>query len=263
MAMFRRAFAAGVVLCCLVYSGLSHATAYIRGASAPWGQNTNEAAMDAAFGAGNWDDLRMADGAGPFLPGAGHDFIFLEGGDGTSIELATYLSTYSAEIEAFVSNGGSLLLNAAPNQGGNIDFGFGGVTLTYPSFTDSVTAADPGHPIFAGIATDYTGNFFGHAIVGPSLAPLIVNASDANQIVLGEMSFGGGFVLFGGMTTDNFHQPQPDAATLLANILTYTQAGAAPAGPAQPVPVMAVWQLLLLSSLLALFAGRSIRIRKA
>ncbi len=254
--MSRSAVYAIATMWFITLASQSQATAYIRGDNAPWGQSTNEAAMDAAFGAGNWDDLRMADGVTPFLPASGHSFIYLEGSDYSAIELNDYLNTYRTEIEAFVNNGGSLLLNSAPNEGGDINFGFGGVTLTYPGFTEIVTAADPANPIFSGIATDYTGNSFGHAIVGPGLTPLIVDSNTATLVVLGEKTFGDGCVLLGGMTTDNFHEPQPDASTLRANILSYTASGSCGASttPAAPVPALSAWQLLMLACLVGFIA---------
>jgi hypothetical protein len=42
-----------------------------------------------------------------------------------------------------------------------------------------------------------------------------------NTFVLGEKNYGAGHVLFGGMTTDNFHSPQPEASNLRANIIAY------------------------------------------
>ena len=106
--------------------------AYVRGEPAPWGETTNEAAMTAIFGpvGVGWDDLRMADGPGPFQ--GPYSFIFLEGGDDTAIELSNYLATYRTEIEGFVRQGGNLLLNSAPNEGGDIDFGFGGENHAMP-----------------------------------------------------------------------------------------------------------------------------------
>ena len=233
---------------CSLMTLQAHATAYIRGATAPWGVATNEAAMDAAFGAGNWDDLRMAAGVAPFLPGSGHAFIFVEGGDKTAIELNTFLTTYRTEIEAFVQAGGALLLNSAPNEGGDIDFGFGGVTLTIDRFVDEAVAKDTTNPIFAGIATTYTGNSVGHGVVGAGVTPIIVGASGdtyAGEVVLGELSFGAGFVLLGGMTTDNFHNPQPDAATLRTNIITYTAAKEGyQTTTVQPVPTMSLYTII-------------------
>jgi hypothetical protein len=95
-------------LCLLLCSAWAQAqtAAYIRGASQPWGESTNEAAMDLAFGAGNWSNLTMAGGVAPFLSGSGYQFIFLEGGDETAVELNNYLTANRTQIEAFVSAGG-------------------------------------------------------------------------------------------------------------------------------------------------------------
>ena len=51
----------------------------------------------------------------------------------------------------------------------------------------------------------------------------IILRSPENDIVLGEQVAGNGHVLFGGMTPDFFHQPQPNAANLVANILAYRE----------------------------------------
>lgn len=255
-------------LCVLVFSVLAQAqtAAYIRGASKPWGGSTNESAMDAAFGAGNWSDLTMAGGVAPFLPAAGYKFIFLEGGDGTAIELNDYLTANRTQIEAFVTAGGRLLLNSAPNEGGNITYGFGGVVLTYDSnesdanASSSVVAANNLHPIFAGpatpVSTSYTGNSFGHAIVGAGVVPLIIGAPGdqvEGKTVLGEKKFGAGCVLLGGMTTDNFHDPQPDGHNLRINILSYvsnqsTVCGVPVVATSVPVPLGGPWIHLLMSA---------------
>jgi hypothetical protein len=60
--------------------------------------------------------------------------------------------------------------------------------------------------------------------------------------VLAEKTHGRGHVLFGGMTMDNFHSPQPEAAHLRANILAYTSGGLdhfswSSVGPTQQVGV--------------------------
>ena len=201
--------------------------AYIRGLNPPWGSATNQEAMDLAFGAGNWDDLRMADGVAPFLPQAGYGFIFLEGSHYTADELNAYLQTYGDEIEDFVSRGVRLLLNSAPNQGGNIDFGFEGTSLLYGNNASSTaTAVDASHPIFQGphtpVTTSYSGSSYSHATVSGDLTPILTGPSGT---ILGERDFGSGKVLFGGMTTTNFHNPQPQALYLRANMLDYLADG--------------------------------------
>ena len=110
---------------------------------------------------------------------------------------------------------------------------------------DEVVAADTTNPIFAGIATTYIGGSFGHGVVGAGVTPLIVGASGdtyAGEVVLGKLRFGSGFVLLGGMTTDNWHGPQPDAATLRTNIITYTAAKGYQ--PVQPVPTMSLYTII-------------------
>jgi hypothetical protein len=201
---------------------------YIRGEFPPWDETTNEAAMTAVFGemGVGWQDLRMSDGAGPFLPASGYSVIYLDGSDSTAIELSNYLAEYLPTIEAWVQNGGRLLLNSAPNEGGNIDFGFGGVVLTIETFVDTATATNPAHPIFLGpylpVGTSFTGTSFGHAVVaGGGIVPLINDLYNQNNVVLAELPYGSGVVLFGGMTTTNFHDPQPQAFNLRANILSY------------------------------------------
>lgn len=259
-------------LCLLLCSVWAQAqtAAYIRGASQPWGVSTNESAMDLAFGAGNWSNLTMAGGVAPFLPGSGYQFIFLEGGDETAVVLDNYLTANRTQIEAFVSAGGRLLLNSAPNEGGNIDFGFGGVTLTYPEHSGSVVAANASHPVFAGplgpLTTSYTGSSFGHAVVGAAVTAIIIGAPGdgvAGQTVLGEKVFGSGCVMLGGMTTDNFHDPQPDAHNLRANILSYGAAGCQALAPAQavPVPLGGAWVHLLMVAGLASLGALGLRQR--
>ena len=261
----------GFVLAASAVLAQAQTAAYIRGATAPWGMSTNEAAMDLAFGAGNWSNLTMAGGAAPFLPGSGYRFIYLEGGDRTAIELDNFLTANRPQIEAFVNAGGNLLLNSAPNQGGNIDFGFGGVTLTYPAHSSSVDAAVPTHPIFVGpigpLPTSFTGGLFGHAVMGPSVSAIIVGApgdSVAGQTVLGEKRFGAGCVLLGGMTTDNYQSPQPDAHNLRANILSYGAANCAvPAAPTEavPVPLGGLWVYWMMVVGLAGLGGMGLRKR--
>ena len=207
-------------------SGVGVRVGYLRGASAPWEVDTNERAMDRVFGAGQWSDLRLADGAGPFAVGTGNDygFLFVEGGDSTATEFSAFLAAHGTAIATWVNAGGSLILNAAPNVGGSFSMGFG-VTLNYPDPAGAVIGADSGHPVFNGpygaTGTAFTGGSFSHATVaGGSLMPIILRSPE-NDIVLGEQVAGNGHVLFGGMTPDFFHQPQPNAANLTANILAY------------------------------------------
>jgi uncharacterized repeat protein (TIGR01451 family) len=198
---------------------------YLRSsASAPWGASANEAAMDRAFGTNNWQDLRFQTVVPSALFGPATRFVFMEGGDGTALDMQTFVSANLTLIESWVTAGGRLFINAAPNVGAGMIFPFG-VTLVYPDFTDIANAAAPSHVIFAGpftpVGLTWTGSSFGHgAVTGVGLTALITNAF-TGHIVLAEKQQGTGLVLFGGLTTDNFHRPQPEGANLRANILAY------------------------------------------
>ena len=120
------------------YTGFSQATEawYIRRtAPEPWTWcpvlNTNITEMDNVFGVGGWNSgyFTSVDPAVAFGPTS--KFVFLEGGDDHAIELKNFLITNITTIENWVYNGGSLFLNAAPNEGGDINFGFDGTTLDF------------------------------------------------------------------------------------------------------------------------------------
>ena len=214
---------------CLIVNDEVPSAAYVRSSTGlPWGQVSNEAAMARVFGTNNWRDLRYETVNAASLFSAFTRFVFLEGSDDNASELATFLSANLTNIRTWVSNGGSLFVNSAPNEGNGMNMGFD-VVLTYPSQSGMGMAADLDHPIFGGpftpVGQSWTGNYFGHSTVsGPGLERVITNSSGA--VLLGEKVAGRGRVLFGGMTTDNFHSPQPQSANLRANILAYLQSSA-------------------------------------
>jgi hypothetical protein len=144
-----------------------------------------------------------------------------------------------------------------------MSLGFGGVMLNYDGssfFSPDVDAANGGHSIFNGpftpITTEYSGDFFGHATIsGPGLSSLIVRDPEGDD-VLAEKSFGLGHVVFGGMTTTNFHAPQPEADNLRANILAYASNVTVEAVP-EPSSV-----ILLSLGGISMLIGRAVRRRK-
>jgi hypothetical protein len=206
-------------------------SAYVRSTiEEPWGMTDNDTAMNRVFGSNVWQDLRYETVNPAVLFSPAMHFIFLEGSDDNANALNTFLAANLSAMQSWVSNGGSLFINAAPNEGGNINFGFG-VTLNYNgsgTHSASGTAVAPVNPIFNGpftpVGTFWTGGSFSHATVsGTRLIPLIINTNNGS-IILGEMPAGLGHVLFGGMTLPTFHSPEPQATNLCANILAYGNA---------------------------------------
>lgn len=207
-------------------------SAYVRSSfgGEPWGQMNNRTNMDHVFGVGNWNDERFETVDPNVLFSPSVHFIFMDGSDAGATAMSTFLNNNVVLMQNWVASGGSLYLNCAPNTGGSFNMGFG-VTLNYnpvsPGFFSlSGTAANPVNPVFQGpfqpVGDYWTATYFSHATVsGPGLVPVIISTNLGNAISLGEMNYGQGHVMFGGMTIDFYHSPQPQAANLAANILEY------------------------------------------
>ena len=207
-------------------------------AEEPWGEETNDEAMSQVFG-DNWEEEFFqtvptgTDAGALFAPSV--RFIFLDGGDDGADELEAFLAANETALRAFTDRGGRLFLNSAPNEGDGMSYDGRQIVYDSNSESDSVEAADASHPIFNGpftpIVSSYTGSSFGHALVqGPGLTSLILGHEnddatlpvDPSRIVLAEYrSSCSGLTLIGGMTTHNFHDPEPEAANLRANIISY------------------------------------------
>ena len=168
--------------------------AYVRSTvGAPWGVSANENAMDRVFGTGQWSDLRFETLDVPrFLSES--TFVFLEGSDQGAQNLENFLGAHLTEIENWVSTGGVLFLNAAPNVGDGMSFGFG-VTLLFPDFCGAARAENVSHPIFQGpfipVGTFWNGSIGLATVSGPGITPLIAN-SDNGRFVLAERAYGNG-----------------------------------------------------------------------
>ena len=191
--------------------------------SEPWGVNSNIDAMNNAFGSGEWiaDYFEACDPTEVFSVNT--SMVFLDGSWIHAIELNTFLSTNLSLIEDWVDAGGVVCINAAPNEGGDMNFGFDGTTLDYSFYTSTVSAVDPGHPIFAGpltpTATTMTGTSYGHArILGTGYTNILVGSGSA---VLCEKEWGSGYVIMGGMTQSWYHNPDPHADNFRANLFVY------------------------------------------
>lgn len=190
----------------------------------PWDHTSNEEAMDMVFGPGNWTDSPFQNQPASQVFDDESECVFLEGGDFNANALNQYLQANLPLIEQWVAGGGRLFINSAPNEGGNQNWGFGGVTLNYGFQINSLDAVDPSHPIWQGpftpVLASYDGNGTHHAwITGGGVTPLAVDEFGNNP--LAELFWGQGYVLFGGLTTDTWWTQQPEAHNARANMINY------------------------------------------
>lgn len=195
----------------------------------PWGQSTNEDAMDNVFGSGNWTTLYYEDLSTDTLLSGSTGFIFMEGGDSSFDAFSYFMSHNLKKVSDWVKDGGRLLIMAAPNN--PLDSASltlpDSVVLTseafYGSAASSAYAVDITNQIFSGpfsTAGSLTGDFVAHGYFsGGSLRAIM--QSNLNEVILAQDPLGSGFMVLGGMTTDNFHLPQPAAHGLLENIIYY------------------------------------------
>lgn len=232
-----RVFTAGAFAFAIASSGISDASAAVLVSFGdPWGElSTVETAMESVFVNGSWVGVDSPTDAS-FL--TGQDFIYFEGGDDTTNAMESFLTAFTSEISLFIAFGGSVFVNAAPNEGDGFDF-LGMQTEVGLFCSTDCHAVDPSHDIFDGIATSFSGNSFSHGIVtgGRSL----IEDSAGNSLLAFQM-IGNGLLTVGTLTTTNFHN-EADAAQLRANILEWAVSGPTPLPP--PVPLPASLPLLL------------------
>ncbi len=214
------------LLALLLFSELSAATPYYLQSSSggyPWGRSNYTEDMDAVFGVGEWINERFETVDPDDLFSSANDFIYMEGSDRHAQEMEDFITANLIKMEAWVYAGGTLFLNAAPNEGDGMYFGFG-ASLIYSDSSSTVTAVDPEHDIFHqpfGVTGDtFTGNSFAHATVsGDGLNSLLQGTS--GRSVLAEKTHGRGVAFFGGITSRYYHSPKPQVSFLHQNILKY------------------------------------------
>lgn len=215
---------------------------YLRSQEGLWdpeGGESDLAAMDQTFGVGNYTtgNFESVNVATLFQPG---QFIFMDGGDQGTLAFDAFVTANRTAIENWVQSGGRAFINAAPNVvGPTFALPFGIVLENTLFFNVRVEAA---HPIGVAHANnlDFSGSSYAHAFVaGDGLLPITREVeTENNRIVVGELNPGSGRVLFGGITTSNFHAPEAQAIVLYANYLRYA-AGLPLVTPPDVVPAKA------------------------
>ncbi len=194
--------------------------------STPWGAPDYANGMDAKFGAGNWTNATFSSVDVNALF-ANHDFIYLEGSDGSADELEAFLAANGTALENWVAAGNRLFLNSAPNEGDGMNFGFGGVALEYAgnnlslTHTGSAEPFDASSAVWDGITTpSFTANYFGHALICPAgMVGHIHEVGDDTRVTVASMNYGSGYALFGGITYSGAWNPSSEAFDLYLNIL--------------------------------------------
>ena len=218
-------FVCVVALASNAYAGT---VAYVSGSTEPWGQPGAVNGLNQVYGSGNWDRLDFSTAV---TNGAlGYDALYIDGGNGQTGGFESFVNANRAALESYVSNGGSLFLNAARWSGTNgFNLGFGAALNSGASGSGHIATGQAGHEIFVGTNSSWNGSSFSHDyLTGAGLTSLIDDAN--NRSILAEMNYGAGHVLFGGLTLAFFGEHvswSADTNILRNNIFAYVGDAAA------------------------------------
>lgn len=222
--MLRKLYLVNFIIALLFLPDLIFAGPYYVVDTNPWGQTCNITAMNNVYGVGNWTQSNYAGNAVTIFSPTTH-FVMLEGSENNATALADFLTAHHTLIENWVSAGGRLFINAAPNQGSDIDFGFNGTVLHYiPTFYSSnATAFALNDTIFHGpylpVANAYTATYTAHGyITGNSIDTLVVG--DSSRVILAAQNWGSGTVYFGAFTQPVYWTPYVQTLNLWYNIMS-------------------------------------------
>lgn len=207
-----------------LFAGLAN-NYYVRSKD-PWGDSSNNAAMDSVFGS-NWLLVDYTyDSAWLFDPGT--QFIFMEGSDSNFNYLDHFLATHPNDslMEDWVYNGGRLFINVSPTVGQDINLGFDTTIVHYPVFSDTARAYSMATAIFSGpwaVDSLYWGTKVSHGnIEGDSLVPRMVGAGGTT--VLAYRGWGCGIVVIGTLSQPTFWLSDSiRAERLFQNIISFTK----------------------------------------
>ena len=195
--------------------------------SAPWGTSNPTTAMNDVFGQGNWTNTNFTD-----LNLSDFKAVWLDGSDGNSA-FPAWMAAHQTELQDWVTAGGRVFINAAPNYGPiSIDLGFN-LTLTNGAgtYSDHVTLTADGQAALSGnnAGSSFTGGSFGHAILTDTVNPADMitwiqgedGVGQATGAVLVFEHWGSGFVVAGGTTEPLFWSAVTpgDPQALLDNIV--------------------------------------------
>ena len=177
--------------------------AYMSGANEPWayllrGDSSNLDAMNAAFGAGNWDRIQFGAAFDDY------DTLYVDGGAQNSDAFFTWSASNLPALQNFVIGGGELFLNAAGWSYDGVHTLLFNSSLTESQFSNVGNAVDPTHSIFADAGTSWWATYFSHdTVAGQGLTTFITGTTGAAILAGGQ--FGAGYYLLGGQTNTSFH----------------------------------------------------------
>lgn len=187
----------------MLFMGVAQANAanvaYMSAPWEPWNVSSNVDGMNAAFGSGNWDRINFG------AAYSAYGMLYVDGGADTSTDFFNWVGANQSALEAYVTGGGVLFLNAAGWSADGTHNMLFGSTLTEDDFSSFGYAVNPADPLFTGAGSSWEGSWFSHDSVGLAVGMTALITGDASQTILASGSFGSGFYMLGGQTSTYYH----------------------------------------------------------
>lgn len=226
--MIRSSVCAALAIAAAAGSASAQNNYYLRSVNGDaWGGQGNQAAMNVAFGQGNYlidsyETLNMGQVFGPNT-----DLIYIDGGNGNASSFKAFFAKNQAAIENWVSAGGCLFANSAGWYESQINIGFNNTIINGQVYDAQFNAVDPAHQVFNGpfnpSGPSYTGNYASHGYISGGQGLTAIGQNGSGQASLVDFFYGNGHVLVGALTDpEQWWQPQPNAINVRANMLAYT-----------------------------------------
>ena len=224
-------------------AGFTQSAAYLTTSSEPWGQNGIIEAFNAVYGSqgSGWIKYLYGTSASTIFT-SDRKLVFIEGGNTNTTVMKDFLNANWDAINAWVSLGNSLIVDAATNEDlGTFEIGRSGVrsnrilTFTMNAYINSGTYPAPNycHPLLtnatypAYYSGDYTGNYVAHNVITGSYTSSVFTCSGGNTMV--EKTIGTGRMIVSGCTlpwytpTNGGWTPATQMQNLLRSMLSWAK----------------------------------------
>lgn len=217
--------------------------AYVTTSYEPWGQTSNIIAFNTIYGVEGvgWKKFLYNSTTINEIFSSERKLVFIEGGNSNTSKMIALLNSDWPAIESWISNGGSLIVNAATNEiYTKFEIGSSGIyserilTSSMQAYIDAAAYPEPPHvhPLLtdkkypAFYSGEYLGNSVAHNIITGNYTSSIFSCPNGSTMV--EKLYGSGKLIVGGLTLPWFitvasWQPQPQVSNLLYIMISWAK----------------------------------------
>src|SRR5690554_1814610 len=226
-----------------IFNTYAQKTAYVTTSHEPWGQTGNIQALNTIFGTEgtDWEKIIYGTKTVEEIFTSNKQLIFIEGGESNTSLMINLLNSGWPAIESWISEGGTLIVNAATNEiNEKFEIGSSGIYSERILVSEMKANVDPiafpepphVHPLLVDpeypsyYDGEYSGNYVAHNVITGNYTSSVFTCSEGNTLV--EKIYDSGRLLVGGLTlpffTDNSGwQPPLQMSNFLFSMLSWVK----------------------------------------